>query len=155
VNLGAAALACGAVMQALGAPLGRFQPVPLPALFAGSLAYYLVNSTVVCAAVALSQRTSVWNTWRTGYLWTAPSFLAGAGIVAGPAFVRSRCGDAMASLSLFCLLLVYHSYRSYLDRVHQLQVSEQRLQDVCVAAVESMALAIDAKDGFTHSHVRR
>ena len=52
-------------------------------------------------------------------------------------------------------MLIYYSYRGYLDRLHQLQVSEQRLQEVCVAAVESMALAIDAKDGFAHSHARR
>jgi diguanylate cyclase (GGDEF)-like protein/putative nucleotidyltransferase with HDIG domain len=147
--------ACIRLPQANAAALGNFQPVPPGALLAGTLVYYVINTGMVSAAVALSQRASLWSTWRSGYLWTAPSYLAGAAVVAGAAFLRSRGGDAVAALSLFCLILVYHSYRGYLDRMHHLQVGEARLQEVCLAAVESLALAIDAKDGATHSHIRR
>lgn len=155
VNLGAAAFGSGFLMQRLGAPLESSLPVPLRALLAGTLAYYLINTGMVSTAVALSQRASLWKTWRDGYLWTAPSYLAGAAVVATAGLLQSRCGSAVAALSLLCLYLVYYSYRCCLDRVHQLQASETWLQEVCLAAVESLALAIDAKDSLAHSHIRR
>jgi len=155
VNLGAAAYGSGCLMQKLGAPLGTAHPVLPLALLAGTLAYFGINTGMVSAAVALSQSAALWRTWRDGYLWTAPSYLAGAAVVASAGLLQSRCGGAVASLSFLCLTLVYHSYRCYLDRVHQLQVSEARLEEVCLAAVESLAQAIDAKDSLAHSHIRR
>lgn len=61
----------------------------------------------------------------------------------------------MASLTLLCVYLVHLSYKCYLEKLHQLQVNERRLQEVCLSAVESLALAIDAKDCGTHRHIRR
>src|SRR5260370_42402510 len=110
---------------------------------------------MVSVAVALSQGASPWRVWRDGYLWTSPSYLVGAAVVAMAGLLESRFGSAIAALSFLCLYLVYYSYRCYLDRVHQLQASETRLQEVCLAAVESLALAIDAKDSLAHSHIRR
>jgi diguanylate cyclase (GGDEF)-like protein/putative nucleotidyltransferase with HDIG domain len=61
----------------------------------------------------------------------------------------------VAGLLLLCLYLVHLSAKCYLEKVQQLQVNEKRLEEVCLAAVESLALAIDARDSGTHSHIRR
>src|SRR5207253_1221630 len=34
-------------------------------------------------------------------------------------------------------------------------ISEQRMQGVCMATVESLAIATEARDGVTHSHIQR
>jgi diguanylate cyclase (GGDEF)-like protein/putative nucleotidyltransferase with HDIG domain len=155
VNLGLAALACGWLMRLLDAAPDRPLPLFPLALLAGPLAYYLINTGMVAVAVALSQGAHPWTTWQQGYLWTAPSYLVGTAIVALAHTLYLRFGVADALLALLCLYLVHRSYRAYLERLHELQVNEGRLQEVCLAAVESLALAIDAKDGVTHGHIRR
>src|SRR5262245_17486334 len=41
--------------------------------------YFFVNSTLVAAAISLSTRQRIRATWQQNFLWSAPSYLAGAG----------------------------------------------------------------------------
>jgi signal transduction histidine kinase len=42
--------------------------------------------------------------------------------------LAARFGSAVASLSLLCLYLVYHSYSIYLEKMHQLEANQQALR---------------------------
>jgi len=154
-SLGAAAFLAGLLMQAMGQPRGLGVSAHLLPLFTGTLLYYLLNTGSVGMAVALTQRASPWTTWWRGYLWTAPSYIAAALIVAGAQELHRRFGMGMAGMSLLCLYLVHLSYKCYLEKVYQLQVSERRLEEVCMATVESLAFAIAARDGAPQGHLHR
>jgi diguanylate cyclase (GGDEF)-like protein len=155
INVSLAAYAAGWVMVHLSpSPEALLPPRALP-LLAGALVYYLVNTSVVSFAVGLSRRESPWGVWREVYSWTAPSFLAGAVLVVTAQALYLTCGALVTVLTLLCLGLVHHSYRTYFEKAHQLAESEQRLEQVCLAVVESMAQAIDARDSATSSHIRR
>jgi signal transduction histidine kinase len=122
-NLGLAALASGCAMRALA------KEVPLVALLAGTLVYYVVNTTMVAVAVALSQGERPLSVWRDHFLWTGPGFVAGGAVVGMAAALAARFGSAVASLSLLCLYLVYSSYRIYLEKMHQLEDNQQSLRE--------------------------
>lgn len=154
-TLGATALLVGFLIRALGQESGLDARVQLLPWIAGTVVYYFCNTASVAIAVALGQGASLLKTWRQGYLWTAPSFLAGALIVAAAQEVHRHLGPAMAAMSIACLYLVHLSYRSYLEKVHQLQVSEQRLEEVCMSTVASLSFAISARDGVSHGHNHR
>jgi signal transduction histidine kinase len=138
-NLGLAALASGSAMRALtggaGAPAGLGNgaglpagEVPLLALLAGTLIYYGVNTGMVAVAVALSQGESPPRVWRDHFLWTGPGFVVGGAVVGLALALAARFGGAVASLSLLCLYLVYHSYSIYLQKMHQLEDNQQALR---------------------------
>lgn len=154
VTIGLTAYAAGWVMERLSpAPGMLLPPKPLP-LLSGALVYYLLNTSLVSAAVAFCRRESPWRIWRSVQSWTAPGFLAGAVLVVVAQSLYLCCGGLVTVLSLLCLYLMHQSYRAYFEKAHELAESERRLEQVCLAAVESMAQAIDARDGAC-SHIRR
>jgi diguanylate cyclase (GGDEF)-like protein len=154
-SLGVTALLTGALMERLGLTPGvpgDFRPLTC---LSGTLTYYFLNTVTVSLAVALSQGASPWQTWRTGYLWTAPSYLAGALIVWGCFFFNECFGAEMVVMMVLCLYLVHLSFKSYLEKVHQLLESERRLEEVCMATVDSLSFAIDARDDAPRGHRHR
>ena len=55
------------------APLARAAAVVAPL-------YFFVNSALVAAAIALSTRQPLIDVWQRNFLWSAPSYLAGAAV---------------------------------------------------------------------------
>src|SRR6185312_12876139 len=51
-------------------------------LLAAATAYFILNTGLIAGAVALSTGESVSTTWRTNFLWSAPSYFVGAGAAA-------------------------------------------------------------------------
>jgi diguanylate cyclase (GGDEF)-like protein/putative nucleotidyltransferase with HDIG domain len=161
-NLGLAGLISGCAMRALshgGGAAGAEGPLPLEAaplpLLVGTLSYFLVNTVMVAVVVALSQRKAPLRVWRDDFLWTAPSYVAGGILVAVVFQLATRWGSAVAALSLLCLYLLYSSYNTYLQKVRQLEDNQQRLEQVYLATVESLAMVIDAKDSSTRGQIHR
>lgn len=155
VTVGLCALASGMLMVSLSASPGRLlPPEPLP-LLAGTLLYCALNTALVAVVVALSRRQPVRAIWRDIFTWTAPSYLVGAVLVVTTQALYATCGPIVTGLSLLCLYLVHHSYRTYFEKAHQLAESEQRLEQVCLAVVRSLAEAIDARDSAAINRVHR
>lgn len=121
-NLGLAALASGAAMRALGTG------APLPALLAGTLIYYAVNTSMVAAAVALSESQRPLGVWRDHFLWTGPGYVAGGAVVGMTMAPAGRFGSAVAPLGLLCLYLIFASYGVYPRKVHQLEENQEALR---------------------------
>ena len=53
------------------------------------------------------------------------------------------------------LYLTYHSYKVYLGRIDDEQRHVREMADLHLATIEALALAIDAKDQTSQSHIRR
>jgi diguanylate cyclase (GGDEF)-like protein len=155
VSVGLTAYASGWLMAHLTlSPPPMLAPEPL-SLLAGALVYYLLNTAIVSTAVALSRHESPWLLWREVYSWTAPSFLLGVVLVVTSQSLYRTCGPLVTGLSILCLYLVHHSYRTYFEKANRLAESEQRLEQVCLAVVKSMAQAIDARDSAASDPVHR
>ena len=46
--------------------------------------YFLINTALVAGAIALSSRQPIARTWHRNFLWSAPSYLAGAALASPP-----------------------------------------------------------------------
>jgi len=116
--------------------------------------YFFVNSTLVAAAISLSTRQRIRATWQQNFLWSAPSYLAGAGfaLLAHAAWTRGWFG--WLSLLALPLYLVFRSYETVVARLRKEQDDTRRAMDVQLATIEALALAIEAKAGCTPEHVR-
>jgi diguanylate cyclase (GGDEF)-like protein len=118
-------------------------------------AYFVLNTALVAAAIALSTKQPILRTWHTNFFWSAPGYFAGAVAAALAAAFVERAGYWFAALTLVPLYLVYRTYKVYLGRVEDEQRVARETSALHLATIEALALAIDAKDQTTQSHIRR
>jgi diguanylate cyclase (GGDEF)-like protein/putative nucleotidyltransferase with HDIG domain len=138
---------------------GTQSAMPLAALarplMGAATAYFLLNTCLVAAAIALSTRAAVFPTWNNNFLWSAPSYFVGAGTAALAAWFVDHTGYWVAPLTFAPLYLTYRTYKVYMGRIEDEQRHVQRTSDLHLATIEALARAIDAKDQTAHMHIRR
>ena len=96
------------------------------------------------------------DVWNENFLWSAPSYFVGAGAAALATLDRRRSRASwLAPLAAAPLYLTYRSYKIYLGRIEDEQRHVREMADLHLATIEALALAIDAKDQTSQSHIRR
>ena len=129
--------------------------VPLLAMAA---VYFLLNSWLIAAAVAFEKHTSALLVWRRNFLWLSLNFFSGASVAAlllpylqdaGQSFFR------VAGILLPLLLISYLTFKTALGRVDDANRHLNELNQLYLSTIETLAMAIDAKDQITHGHIRR
>jgi putative nucleotidyltransferase with HDIG domain len=120
--------------------------------------YFLLNSWLIAVAVAFEQHTSAFQVWRRNFLWLSLNFFSGASVAAllipylqvpGPGFIR------ITGVLLPLLLIPYLTLRTALGRVEDANKHLAELNKLYLSTIETLAMAIDAKDQITHGHIRR
>ena len=116
--------------------------------------YFLINTGLVAAAVALSTHQGIFRVWQRNFLWSAPSFFAGAVLAAAATAAWERGFIGWLLLLIAPTYLVFRSYHTVVSRLREEQDETRRAMDVQLATTEALALAIEAKAGCTPEHVR-
>jgi len=133
---------------------GRIRDVVGPlALFAA--VYFLLNTGFVAVAVAHERRTPVVAVWREHFsaLWL--SYFSGASIAALlVTFTRDLNVSALA-IVVPLLIVCYLTYQTAMGRVEDSNNHLAEVNRLYLSTVETLAMAIDAKDQITHGHIRR
>jgi signal transduction histidine kinase/ActR/RegA family two-component response regulator len=101
--------------------------VPLVALMVATLVFYLVNTYSISGVVALNGRLNLFKVWHENFLWSAPSFFAGGSLALGMSYFLQRFGIYSFVLSLPFCVLIYYSYKLYLDKLEE---KKQHLEDI-------------------------
>ena len=142
--------------------------LPLLLLAVGT-SYFVMNTGPVSIAIALSQRSSIRSTWSLTYFWSFPYYLAGAAIVGLVDLCNRYVGWETALLVVPVMYWIFRTYYIYLTRLEEekkraevealhAEAEKRHVQQVCalhLRTIEGLALAIDAKDHTTHSHLQR
>jgi len=131
--------------------------------------YFVMNTGPVSVAIALSQRSSIRSTWSLTYFWSFPYYLAGAAIVGLVDVCNRYVGWETALLVVPVMYWIFRTYSIYLARLEEekkraeiealhAEAEKNHVQQVCalhLRTIEGLALAIEAKDHTTHSHLQR
>ena len=126
--------------------------VPLIALTA---VYFVLNTGLTAGAVALQLRESPFSVWRRHFLFIGVGYGAAASVSLCLTLIVDTVGFS-AIVIVFPLLIVLHlTLRSSFGRLEDATRHVAELDRLYVSTVETLAMAIDAKDDVTHSHVRR
>jgi signal transduction histidine kinase/CheY-like chemotaxis protein len=97
------------------------------ALMTATLVFYLVNTYSISGVVALAGGHNIFKIWHENFLWSAPSFFAGGSLALGMSYFLGRFGIYAFVLSLPFCVLIYYSYKLYLDKLEE---KKQHLQDI-------------------------
>ena len=146
----------GEAYWALGGRPGDFDSwSKLTAVAGAATTYFLVNTALVAAAIALSTQASILKIWNENFLWSAPSYFVGAAAAAGVMGLLSMSSQLLVPLGILPLYLTFRSYKVYLGRIEEEQRHVREAADLHLATIEALALAIDAKDQTSQLHIRR
>jgi signal transduction histidine kinase/ActR/RegA family two-component response regulator len=91
-----------------------FATVPIAAAIA---TYFVVNTGLVAAAIALSTDRHVWKVWRDDFLWSGMSFMVAGGAGAAAAMVIARGEPWKAALIAVPVYVTYRTYRLFVRRL--------------------------------------
>ncbi len=124
--------------------------------------FFLANTLSVATAIGLVERKSPWGVWRSVYFWSFPNYLVGAAVAWSLTAMSNAFGWQASLLVLPVLYAIYRSHRTYVDRLAEAseRAEQQRIHAEELAAlhrrtIETLALAIEAKDQTTHDHLAR
>src|SRR5215204_5632619 len=149
--------AAGYIYIFLGGTPGFFQGGKIAQPLVGAATtYFVVNTLTIATAIAVSTRQNIVKVWNENFLWSAPSYFVGAGVAALSAWlVLGLEVHWLAVLVIAPLYLTYRTYKVYLGRIEDEQRHVREMADLHLATIEALALAIDAKDQTSQSHIRR
>ena len=124
-------------------------------VFAGASTYLLLNSGLIAVVVTIETRSRIAMVWRKHVGWLALDCYGGTSLALLVVTSARDLGLAGLLASLPLMLALYAAYRSSFRRAEDTVQHLQRLNQLHLATVEGLAMAIDAKDQVTHGHVKR
>jgi putative nucleotidyltransferase with HDIG domain len=129
-------------------------PLVLPAVaMAGT--YFFLNSVLQAVAVALESGESPFEVWTEHALYLAINFYAAASLAALAVNHASGLNLEVVGLVVPLVLLSYAAFKAAASRVEDAHRHIAEVEHLYHATVETLAIAVDAKDQVTHGHIRR
>jgi diguanylate cyclase (GGDEF)-like protein/putative nucleotidyltransferase with HDIG domain len=125
------------------------------ALACAAIVYFLFNTCAMATVISLSDKRPIPQVWTESYLWSFPYYLIGAAIAGFVSYLNRQIGWQTALLTLPVIYVVYRSYRLYVGKLENEKVHAEEMSRLHLRTIESLALAIEAKDHTTHEHLQR
>ncbi|MBM3735171.1 MAG: diguanylate cyclase [Acidobacteria bacterium] len=116
---------------------------------------YAMNTLPVAFAVAFSEGRNFGWVWRECNFRGFPYYVAGACLAAAFHYSSHLLGGNSPLLLVPVAFLVYWSYDSYLARNQEERSGAQETIALHARTIEALAMAIEAKDQTSHTHLRR
>ena len=138
--------ATGLMYQQLG---GSLVPVEFAALakpLVGAIAaYFVVNTSLVAGAIALTSNRSFFNVWRGDFLWSGASFMVAGSAGAMAAVVVARGEQWKAILLIAPIYLTYRTYEVFVGRLADQARHMTEMRQLHQGTVEALAQARQAE----------
>jgi diguanylate cyclase (GGDEF)-like protein/putative nucleotidyltransferase with HDIG domain len=142
-----------------GIPPYTQSATPLPQLFLPLLAftslYFLLNSSLVAIAVALETDRPAFDLWWQNFAWLSLNYFSGASVAALIVTYTRELDLSTLAIIIPILVVSYLTFRSAMGRAEDSYNHLAELNRLYLSTIETLAMAIDAKDQITHGHIRR
>jgi len=131
-------------------------------LMVAALVFFFANTLPISVVIALTEGKSARKVWSECYFWSFPYYLVGAAAVGLVNIITRSAGWQTSLLLLPLIYWVYRSYRLYLGRLEaekdRVEIEKRHVEEIAslnMRTIEALALAIEAKDHTTHTHLQR
>ena len=96
---------------------GGFSPKFFSAICVMGFAQYIANTTLISIEKAAKIKESIWNTWRTYYLWTSVTYFAGASAAGIIAILINTHGFYAVIATVPIIFIICFTYQTYLKNI--------------------------------------
>jgi putative nucleotidyltransferase with HDIG domain len=126
--------------------------VPLYLFSAGC---FFINSGLIAVAIAFERQQSAFKIWREQFLWLSLNYFGGASVAAILVVYAKQMDWAVVGIIVPLLTISYLTFRTTLGRLDDANEHLVQVNKMYLSTIETLAMAIDAKDQITHGHIRR
>jgi putative nucleotidyltransferase with HDIG domain len=127
----------------------------LPALLIFAITWFLINSWLIAFIIAFEKRQNPWRVWRNGFIWLSLNYFCGASVSILLIGYNRTIDLRFVGVIVPLLLVLYFTFKTSTDRVADANRHVDQLNSLYLSTIETLAMAIDAKDQITHGHIRR
>lgn len=125
------------------------------ALVAFTSTYFLLSSGLNALVVSIHHRAPLWPIWRQHFGWVLLNYFGATSVAA--LLVHNTSDFNFVALGVVVPLLVisYLTFKTSMARVEDANSHLAQLNKLYLSTIETLAMAVDAKDQITHGHIRR
>jgi diguanylate cyclase (GGDEF)-like protein/putative nucleotidyltransferase with HDIG domain len=127
----------------------------LPSLFLFALTYFGLNSWLIAFVISIETRLSPLTVWWNNFAWLSLNYFCGASVAILLVFSTPEVDIRFLGLILPLLLVLYFTFKTSMARVQDANRHVEQVSRMYLSTIETLAMAIDAKDQITHGHIRR
>lgn len=135
------------------------QPSPLQLLFVPlllfTILYFLLNSWLVALALGFETGRSPVEIWWKNFTWLSVNYFSGASVAALIVTYTREIDFSTLAIIVPLLVVSYMTFRTAMGRVEDSNKHLSEVNRLYLSTIETLAMAIDAKDQITHGHIRR
>ena len=124
-------------------------------LIAFTALYFLLNSWLVALALGFETDKSPLDIWWTNFTWLSINYFSGASVAALIVTYSRELDFSTLAIIVPLLVVSYLTFRTAMGRVEDSNSHLSELNRLYLSTIETLAMAIDAKDQITHGHIRR
>ena len=146
------------VQHTLGHLAGGLTWEPLFIFIFMASSWFLVNTVTLSLAISFWMKKRFWSVWREGQSLYVMNFLGSAAAAGLIKLLYDRLGSLGSSVVFLVVPIVvvlFQLYRYHISKYEQAQQHITDLNKLYLQTVETLAAAVDAKDRYTHGHIRR
>lgn len=127
----------------------------LPSLVLFALLYFSLNSWLIAFIVAFEKRRNPVDVWRHGFIWLSLNYFCGASVAVLLVGYNRTIDLRFLGIMVPLLLVLYFTFKTSMERAEDSKRHVEELNTLYLSTIETLAMAIDAKDQITHGHIRR
>ena len=148
-------VATGVAFTQLGGLAGALDVSAIAKPLVGAIAmYFLVNTSLVAGAIALSSERTWWQVWHDDFVWSAPSFMVAGSAGALAALVVQKGEHWKALLLIAPVYLTYRTYQVFVGRLDDQREHVAETQRLHAETLEALRHALNAERALAEEKER-
>jgi putative nucleotidyltransferase with HDIG domain len=124
-------------------------------MFAFAFLYFLVNTTLVAGALATERSERFGMIWWENFPPVSITYFVGGSIALLIVAYTDHIDLTVLSMIIPLLVISYLTFRTSMGRLEDANRHIAQISDMYLSTIETLAMAVDAKDQITHGHIRR
>jgi diguanylate cyclase (GGDEF)-like protein/putative nucleotidyltransferase with HDIG domain len=135
------------------------QPSPvnaiLPGLLLFALTYFTLNSWLITFVISLERKLNPITVWKRSFVWLSLNHLGSASVAFLLVGYNREIDLGYVGVTIPLLLVLYFTFKTAMARIEDSDKHLAQVNRLYLSTIETLAMAIDAKDQVTHGHIRR
>jgi putative nucleotidyltransferase with HDIG domain len=124
-------------------------------VFAFALVYFAINAGLVAGAVATERDESAFRIALENFPPVSITYFVGSSIAMLIVAYTDQIDLTVLSIIVPLIIISHLTFRNSMARLQDAERHLEQVNEMYLSTVETLAMAVDAKDQITHGHIRR